>query len=258
MIPNIIHYCWFGRNQLPESAVKCIESWRKFMPDYEIKEWNEDNFDVNAIPYTAEAYQLKKYAFVSDYARFWILYRYGGVYFDTDVELIKPIDDIVEKGAFMGIEVVCKVVPEDLVGYPMIAPGLGIGVEAGHPFYKKLIDYYLGIHFQLQDGNAGYMDTIVVHTTRLFIKDGLQKGGAMQQIAGITLYPEDYFNPLDDLTGRVRKTENTRSIHWYARTWQESHPIRQWLSRMSHRLFGLYLFKLKMILRGLISGQSRH
>ena len=251
MIPKVIHYCWFGRNPLPESAVKCINSWRKFMPDYEIKEWNEDNFDVNAIPYTAEAYQMKKYAFVSDYARFWILYRYGGVYFDTDVELIKPIDDIVEKGPFMGIEVVCKVVPRDLVGYPMIAPGLGIGVEAAHPFYQRLLDYYKGIHFVDKDGNPGSMDTIVVHTTRMLVKDGLKKGGAMQRIAGIWLYPEDYFNPLDDLTGRLNKTENTRSIHWYARTWQDRKPFKQWLARMFHRLFGLQLFKLRMKLKGL-------
>ena len=133
MIPKVIHYCWFGRNPLPESAVKCIDSWRKFMPDYEIKEWNEDNFDVNAIPYTAEAYQMKKYAFVSDYARFWILYQYGGLYFDTDVELIKPIDDIVEKGPFMGIEETCKIIPVNLVGYPLVNPGLGISVEQGYP-----------------------------------------------------------------------------------------------------------------------------
>lgn len=252
MIPKVIHYCWFGRNPLPESAVKCINSWRKFMPDYEIKEWNEDNFDVNAIPYTAEAYQAKKYAFVSDYARFLILYQYGGVYFDTDVELIKPIDDIVEKGAFMGFEQMCVVVPKDLIGYPLIAPGLGIGVEAEHPFYKRLLDYYEGIHFLDQDGNIINMaDTIVVHTTRMLVKEGLEKSGSMQQIAGIWLYPEDYFNPLDDLTGRVKKTANTRSIHWYARTWQDRHPFKQWLSRMSHRIFGLQLYKLKRKLKGL-------
>ena len=104
MIPKIIHYCWFGRNPLPELAQKCIASWKKYLPDYEIKEWNEDNFDVNIIPYTAEAYAMKKYAFVSDYARFWILYRYGGIYFDTDVEVIRPIDDIIAKGNFMGYE----------------------------------------------------------------------------------------------------------------------------------------------------------
>ena len=94
MIPKIIHYCWFGRNPLPQSAIKCINSWKKFFPDYEIKEWNEDNFDVNIISYTAEAYEAKKYAFVSDYARFWILYHHGGIYFDTDVKLLRPVDDL--------------------------------------------------------------------------------------------------------------------------------------------------------------------
>ena len=101
MIPKVIHYCWFGRNPLPPLAIKCIESWKKFLPDYEIKGWNEDNFDVNIIPYTQEAYQAKKYAFVSDYARFWILYKYGGIYFDTDVEVIRPLDDIIARGPFM-------------------------------------------------------------------------------------------------------------------------------------------------------------
>lgn len=104
MIPKIIHYCWFGRGPLPELAQKCIASWKKYLPDYEIKEWNEDNFDVNIIPYTAEAYAEKKYAFVSDYARFWVLYKYGGIYFDTDVEVIRPLDDIIAKGNFMGCE----------------------------------------------------------------------------------------------------------------------------------------------------------
>ena len=104
MIPKVIHYCWFGRNSLPPLAVKCLESWKRFFPDYEIKEWNEDNFDVNIISYTAEAYRVKKYAFVSDYARFWILYHYGGLYFDTDVEVIKSMDDIIAKGSFMGCE----------------------------------------------------------------------------------------------------------------------------------------------------------
>lgn len=104
MIPKIIHYCWFGRGEKPALAKNCIASWRKFFPGYEIREWNEDNFDVNIIPYTAEAYTCKKYAFVSDYARFWVLYKYGGLYFDTDVEVIRPMDDIVARGPFMGIE----------------------------------------------------------------------------------------------------------------------------------------------------------
>ena len=133
MIPKVIHYCWFGRNPLPESAIRCINSWKKFFPDYEIKEWNEDNFDVNIIPYTSEAYEAKKYAFVSDYARMWILYHYGGLYFDTDVEVIKNMDDIVAKGSFMGIEV------EYSEGSIMsVNPGLGLGVIPHHRIYKEI------------------------------------------------------------------------------------------------------------------------
>ena len=126
MIPKIIHYCWFGRNPLPELARKCIASWRKYLPDYEIKEWNEDNFDVNIIPYTAEAYAQKKYAFVSDYARFWILYRYGGIYFDTDVEVIRPLDDIIARGCFMGFET--DPAPKQNGVDACVNPGLGLGV----------------------------------------------------------------------------------------------------------------------------------
>ena len=124
MIPKVIHYCWFGGNPLPASAKKCIASWRKYLPDYEIKEWNESNFDVNIIPYTAEAYKAKKYAFVSDYARFWIFYKYGGLYFDTDVEVIKNMDDIIAKGPFMGCENEAKAgaTPVQLG----VAPGLGL------------------------------------------------------------------------------------------------------------------------------------
>ena len=240
MIPKTIHYCWFGRNPLPKSAVKCINSWRKYFPDYEIKEWNEDNFDVNSIPYTAEAYQARKYAFVSDYARFWILYHYGGVYFDTDVEVVKPMDDIIEKGPFMGIEVEGGTLRPN----PRVNPGLGIAVDAGHDVYKKMIDYYSQCHFM--DAN-GFLDheTVVPRTTRILLEAGLQPHNDLQQVAGIWIYPKDYFNPLDSLTGRLFKTENTRSIHWYMASWQDSSALRKWLSRMSHRIFGLHLHRIK-------------
>lgn len=250
MIPKVIHYCWFGRNPLPESAVKCIESWRKYLPDYEIKEWNEDNFDVNMIPFAAEAYSVGKYAFVSDFARFWILYHYGGVYFDTDVEVIKPIDDIVEKGAYMGIEVICKVYPESLIDYPMVNPGLGVGAPAGMEFYKKMIDFYSNYHFLRKDGSI-IGGTVVYHTTNMLVKEGLQKRADIQQVSGIWIYPEDYFNPFDDLTGRLNKTERTRSIHWYARSWQQQSSFRLWLSRMSHRFFGLTIYKLRKKLKSM-------
>ena len=111
MIPKVVHYCWFGGNQLPDDAKKCIESWRKFFPEYEIKEWNERNFDFNCCDYVKEAYAAQKWAFVSDYARFWILYHEGGLYFDTDVEVIKDMSDIIAKGAFMGCETDNKCAP---------------------------------------------------------------------------------------------------------------------------------------------------
>ncbi len=130
MIPKTIHYCWFGCGELPELARKCIASWRKYLPDYEIKEWNEDNFDVNIIPYTAEAYRAGKYAFVSDYARFWVLYHYGGLYFDTDVEVIRPMDDIIERGNFMGFETDPHGTEGD-ASEASVNPGLGLGVAPG-------------------------------------------------------------------------------------------------------------------------------
>ena len=240
MIPKTIHYCWFGRNPLPKSAIKCINSWRKFFPDYEIKEWNEDNFDVNIIPYTAQAYQARKYAFVSDYARFWILYHYGGVYFDTDVEVIRSMDDIIERGPFMGIEVPAGV----NMRHPMVAPGLGIAVEAGHQIYKLALDHYAKTEFRIVDGIIMH-ESIVPLTTRLLIEAGMQPIDDMQQVSGIWIYPKDFFNPYDDLTGVLRKTSNTRSIHWYSATWQQRSHFKKWLSRMSHRLFGKRVTTIK-------------
>ena len=138
MIPKVIHYCWFGRNPLPKSALKCIASWRIFFPDYEIKEWNEDNFDVNIIKYTQDAYNAKKYAFVSDYARIWILYNYGGIYFDTDVEVIAPMIDIIDKGPYMGFEI-----DTQNGNQYAVAPGLGIATTIGSNIYKQIyIPYF--------------------------------------------------------------------------------------------------------------------
>ena len=246
MIPKTIHYCWFGRNPLPERAIKCISSWEKFFPDYKIKEWNEDNFDVNSIPYTAEAYHARKFAFVSDYARFWILYHYGGVYFDTDVEVIKPMSSIIENGPFMGIEVECGAQQP----YPMVAPGLGIAAEVGHIVYKKMIDYYSQVHFMGPNGILNH-ETVVPRTTRILLEMGLQPHNSLQQVAGIWIYPKDCFNPLDSLTGRLDITKRTYAIHWYMASWQDSSPFRKWLSRFSHRIFGLHLHRLKMHLKKL-------
>lgn len=257
MIPKIIHYCWFGGNPLPESAKKCIASWRKFLPDYEIWQWSEgplnENehehekdlfdkilpFDVNSIPYTQQAYEAKKYAFVSDYARFWILYKYGGLYFDTDVEIIKPLDDIIERGPFMGIEVRAKEGE-----YPQVAPGLGLGVTPGHELYQVLLDKYASLRFLNEDGSLN-QKTIVKYNTEVLQEQGLQASNDLQEVVGVWIYPADYFNPLDSLTGKLKLTDNTRSIHWYMNSWSDSSAFRQWLSRMSHRLFGTRLHQLK-------------
>ncbi|MDE6320764.1 MAG: glycosyl transferase [Muribaculaceae bacterium] len=233
-IPKIIHYCWFGRNPLPESAIKCINSWKKFFPDYEIKEWNEDNFDVNSIPYTQEAYQAKKYAFVSDYARFKILYEHGGIYFDTDVEVIRPMDDIVAAGPFMGFEIDPLWV-KGKAQEGAIAPGLGLGVNPGLGLYAELLEFYAGLHFINNDGSFN-QTTIVKYTTHILIRHGLQCRPGIQTVAGIRIYPTDYFNPLNDNTGVLKLTNNTRSIHWYTKTWLNQSHLRIKLSRLLHRV----------------------
>ena len=243
MIPKVIHYCWFGRNPLPRLALKCIESWKKYFPGYEIKEWNEDNFDVNAVPYTRDAYAARKYAFVSDYARYWILFRFGGVYFDTDVEVIRPMEDLIEKGPFMGIEV-----PGKGVKYPQVALGLGLGAEPGMAFYKDMLDYYAGLPFHREDGSMNLV-TIVHYNTDVLVKYGMRKTDDIQQAGGIYIYPVEYFNPMDSLTGRLRITENTRSIHRYAASWTGTSILKKKLSRLSHRVFGLSYHRLKKCMK---------
>lgn len=239
MIPKKIHYCWFGRNPLPESAQKCIASWRKYLPDYEIIEWNEDNFDVNTIPYTRQAYEAKKYAFVSDYARFKILYEHGGLYFDTDVEVIKSMDDIIATGPFMGFEID----PNPQRPYGAVAPGLGLGANPKMGLYHVILDYYNQLSFILPDGSLNFNDAVVNITTRELIKAGLKDTVGIQRVEGIGIYPSDYFNPFDDLTGRLNITSNTFSIHWFSKTWKSLPKWRINLSRIAHRIFGVNFTK---------------
>jgi len=211
MIPKVIHYCWFGRNPLPPLAKRCIASWKKHLPDYEIIEWNEDNFDVKQIPYTEQAYRNKKYAFVSDYARFKILYEHGGIYFDTDVESIKPLDDIIAKGGFLGLE-------QDVSEGLSCAPGLGMACEPHSPFIKQLLDSYQQLIFQNEDGSLN-LKTVVEYTSELMLANGYQPNEGITKFQDFTIYPKAYFCPKPSEFGKIKISKETRTIHHYAATW---------------------------------------
>lgn len=212
MIPKRIHYCWFGGNELGEIEQKCIQSWRKYLPGWEIIEWNENNYDINKAPYTKEAYTQKKWAFVSDVVRLEILYKHGGLYFDTDVELIKPIDDIIEKGDFMGIESYDN-------GKIFVNPGLIMGMEPGNPVVKDILETYKDNHFFRGEHNSSKC-TIVERTTKI-LKDKyrMKNENCLQKLREINIYPCFYFCPMNYQTGEMNITEDTHSIHWYSSSW---------------------------------------
>ena len=250
MIPKIIHYCWFGGNPLPDDAIKCIASWRKYLPDYEIKEWNESNFDVNCCPYVREAYAAKKYAFVSDYARFYVLFHEGGLYFDTDVEVIRNMDHIIRDGNFMAFEK-SLATSQEIQATPSalgVAPGLGLGVNPGLGLLRELLDYYEGKeHFAVEDG------TVVDYTTEMLKMHGLVNEHRLQKVADVTVYPADYFCPMDSTTGITTLTENTVSIHHYSCSWIDHNTLRWRLHILKNKLIGLFgekwIIRISKILR---------
>ena len=263
MIPRIIHYCWFGKKKLPKEFQGYIDGWKKLCPDFEIREWNEKNLDINKSRYAREAYRAGKWAFVSDYARFRILYEYGGIYLDTDVELIKPLEELLktcdENGitGFMGIER-----PET----GDIAPGLITAATPHNPIIKDLLLGYKDRHFNLENGLKN-LTSVVEYTTQYFnkqthklvqgkcineinkddgvidfpIKDRGLREAALDSIGqqdetsnnnrdeneigtkSFRIYPAEYFNPMDMSTGKITITENTYSIHHYASSWVDGY-----------------------------------
>ena len=247
MIPRIIHYCWFGGKPLPKIAEKCIASWKKYLPEYEIRRWDESNFDVNMIPYTKEAYAAGKYAFVSDYARFWILYHYGGVYFDTDVEVIRPVDDILERGDFLGVE-------SDRNGEITVNPGLGFAASKGSEAIWELLNLYRTFHFLNADGTH-CLKNIVEITTEYLSARGLENTGEIQQCCGFTIYPKDYFCPIDYDTRELKITENTRTIHHYAESWV---PRATRFKNALSRLFGKRFMSCLVRIKRTVSGNAKY
>lgn len=221
MIAKIIHYCWFGGGELPDLARKCINSWKHYLPDFEIKRWDESNFDVYAIPYTRDAYLNKKYAFVSDYVRFYALYYEGGVYFDVDVEIIKDLTPILCRGPYLGIE----------TGL-MVAPGLGMAAESHMPFLKECLDYYSTLSFYRKDGSLNY-DTVVLHVTSLLKEKGLKESSEIQYVAGFFIYPKSYFAPIDYETKKINLTSDTYTIHHYLASWVDSkHKLYSYIKKL--------------------------
>lgn len=216
MIPKVIHFCWFGGKPLPESAEYCLSTWKKYCPDYEIRRWDESNFDVTCCRYVKEAYELKKWAFVSDYARFHILAEYGGIYLDTDVELLKPLDPLLACSAYAGID-------QNACGITVSA-GLGIAFEAGHPLLMEILSHYQSIPF-VKNGIADTATTVCHHVTGILNKYGFIQEDTQQQVAGLTIYPSDYFSPKDFMSGKTQITPNTYSIHHYDCSWYTAEEI---------------------------------
>ena len=206
MIPKKIHYCWFGGKELPVLAKKCIASWKKYCPDYEIIEWNESNFDLNMNNYVAEAYKSKKWAFVSDVARLYALYTEGGIYMDTDVEVVKNLDEFLNNEAFSGFE-----------AYDRIPTGI-MGCSKNNELFKFLLNYYSDKHFINDDGSINTTTNVTIITNELSSK-GLNKNNTYQIVNGFTLYPCEYFCPLDYETKKLNKTNNTYTIHWFNGSW---------------------------------------
>lgn len=228
MIPKIIHYCWFGRGKKTKLIQRCIASWEKYCPDYEIIEWNEDIFDVNMNGYTRMCWAEKKYAFLSDYVRLYVVEQYGGLYFDTDVELIRSPDALLQAEAFFGFET-----PE------YVASGLGFGSVAHGAAVRAMLAEYA----PLLDGTHGTVGCPRLNT-RALTGLGLRQDGSLQQVAGAVIYPPSYFNPYESATGRLLKTPETISIHWYSAAWMSrKQRLRCVVGRPLHRILGVDAFK---------------
>lgn len=231
MINKTIHYCWFGSNPKPKIVQKCIKSWRKFCPDFEIIEWNENNFDINICQYVKEAYDNKKWAFVSDYARFYVLNRFGGVYVDTDVELIKPIDNFLQNN-FTAFE-----------SCSAVATGLIMACNADNVLCKSMLEEYESDIF-IVDGDLN-LKTVCERVTDILVRNGLKLEDKTQDVLDFKIYDTSYFNPYNMNTGKIELKPNTISIHHYAGTWvSKKDKFRGNIYKFIYRFGGKKIAKL--------------
>ncbi|WP_026485635.1 glycosyltransferase family 32 protein [Caldanaerobius polysaccharolyticus] len=225
-IPKIIHYCWFGKNKMPKLNQRCIESWKKVLPDYELKLWNEDNFDININQFVKEAYEMKKWAFVTDYVRLYVLYNYGGIYMDTDVEVLKRLDPFLTHSAFSGFE-----------NQYYISTGI-MGSEKGNKWISYLLDYYNDKRFILENGLNTIPNTKII--TELSKKYGLKTNNKYQVLKGdVHIYPSEYFCPVMFNSFKKNITRNTYTLHHFSGSWLDS---RSKMKVMIKRLLSLLEF----------------
>lgn len=225
MLSKKIHYCWFGGKPLNKLGEKCLASWKKYCQDYEIIEWNESNFDIHCCKYVEEAYNAKKWAFVSDYCRFWVLYNFGGIYMDTDVEVIKPLDDL----------------PDNFVGFEnktTCNSGLIRGALSQDKICELMLESYGKDKFLL-DNNELNLKTVCERETEILCEHGLVLNGEKQTILGTTVFPVDFFCPINMKNGKLKTTKNTYSIHHYSASWcDKKSKFRGKVYRFIARVFG--------------------
>ncbi len=240
-IPKVIYYCWFGKGKMPPLAEKCIESWKKYCPEYEIVCINEENFDIEENKYAKEAYDAAKWAFVSDYARLKVLYDQGGIYLDTDVEIIKPLDSLIESSGYMGFD-----------DNGVISTGLGFACEKGNQLIKALLDDYKDIPFILPDGSYD-ITPCPDRNTKTLIELGLDVENKNQLFMGMRLLPEDYLCPMKYYSGKKVITKNTYSIHHFCASWISPTAKRTLFMKrilgvkLYDKLYGKFLHKLKWL-----------
>ena len=236
-IPKIIHYCWFGRGPMPELALNCIRSWKDYLPEYDYMLWNEDSFDVNSNNFVKEAYYQKKYAFVTDFVRLYALYHFGGIYMDTDVEVLRPLDGFLRFPAFSGFEI-DEAIPTGIMG-----------AEKGSSWVKRELAYYDNQSFILSNGAFNMKPNVQIiteHAKEL----GFVPNNQFQIINGeLAIFPKDYFCPKSYIDGKIYLTENTFTIHHFAGSWHTENHLLSILKKCFGHTLGMRLFKFKNIIR---------
>ncbi len=240
MIPKIIHYCWFGRGEMPEDAKRCIESWHKYLPEYEYRLWNEDNFDINSNKFVKEAYHSRKFAFVTDYVRLYALYSEGGVYMDTDVEVLRSLDEFLVYPAFSGFEV-DEAIPTGIMG-----------AEKGSSWAKRELEYYETQSFILPNGAYNTKPNVQIITEHA-IQLGLVPNNQFQIVnLELAIFPKEYFCPKSYVDGKIRLTDNTYTIHHFAGSWHNEDKLFVKLKNMFGETWGGRIYKTKNLFRKII------